>query len=313
MSSHSILFDAPGPKARRRILIFNIIGLFLAIGIVAWAVVQLQQAGQLRAELWTPLLDASAWTNFLLPGLRNTLIAAALSIVLATVIGTLFGVGRLANSRAIRWFCGVVVEFFRAVPVLIMMVAGWVLFSRMDFIPRSEAPLIAVVVALTLYNGAVIAELVRSGVHGLPKGQREAGLAIGMTRGKSIRYIELPQALLAMLPSLVSQFVVILKDSALGQIVTYPELLRQARLLGSRSPMPILQTMLVAAIMFILLNYALSKFAELAASRVSTRTSGKTRLPNTPAQQVEVAAAHVAIPQPPDLPNRPWQNPTNPN
>jgi glutamate transport system permease protein len=258
MSSQSVLFDAPGPKARRNILIANILGTLLIVGGIAWIVSRLNDAGQFEARLWKPLIEQSAWVNFLLPGLRNTLIAAALSIVLATTIGTLFGVGRLSSHAPVRWVCGVIVEFFRAVPVLIMMVAGWVLFSRMAFIPREHAPLIAVVVALTLYNGAVIAELVRSGVHGLPKGQREAGLAIGMTRSQSLRNIELPQALLAMLPSLVSQFVVVLKDSALGQIITYQELLRQARLLGSRSPMPVLQALLVAAVIFILINYLLS-------------------------------------------------------
>lgn len=313
MSSSSVLFDAPGPKARARIVAANIVGALLAVALLVWMGIQLHNAGQLRGELWTPLVEASAWQNFLIPGLINTLVAAALSIAAATVLGTLFGVGRLANSVVVRWTCGIIVEFFRAVPVLIMMVAGWVLFSRVDAIPRSDAPLVAVVVALTLYNGAVIAELVRSGVHGLPSGQREAALAVGMTRGQSIRSVELPQALLAMLPSLVSQFVVILKDSALGQIVTYPELLRQARLLGSRSPMPILQVMLLAAVLFVLINYALSKCAELAASRVSSRTSGKTRVPQGSALQVEVAAARITTRRPPDLRDRPEQNPTNPD
>lgn len=311
--SQSVLFDAPGPKARRNIRIVNVFGVLLAIVILAWVIMKLNDAGQFKGALWEPLLTSSAWLNFLLPGLRNTLIAAALSIVLATTVGTLFGIGRLSQHVAVRWVCGVVVEFFRAVPVLIMMVAGWILFSQMNFISNDLAPLVAVVTALTLYNGAIIAELVRSGVHGLPRGQREAGMAIGMTRGQSLRSIELPQALLAMLPSLVSQFVVVLKDSALGQIVTYPELLRQARLLGSRSPLPILQTMLVAAVIFILLNYLLSKFAEVAAHRVSARTTAKTKLPGAPDQQIEVAAAHIAHDRPSDIPDRPQQNPLNPN
>lgn len=313
MSSQSVLFDAPGPKARRNIVFVNVVGVLIAVAVLAWVIVKLNDAGQFQAKLWKPLLDSSAWTNFLLPGLRNTLVAAALSIVLATTVGTLFGIGRLSHIAAVRWVCGIIVEFFRAVPVLIMMVAGWILFSRMDFIPRDVAPLCAVVTALTLYNGAVIAELVRSGVHGLPRGQREAGMAVGMTRGQSLRSIELPQALLAMLPSLVSQFVVVLKDSALGQIITYQELLRQARLLGSRSPMPILQTMLVAAVIFIAINFLLSKFAEIAARRVSARTTAKTRLPGAPDQQIEVAAAHITHVPPADIPNRPQQNPLNPD
>lgn len=312
MSAQTVLFDAPGPKTRKIIFVVNIVGFLLIAGVIAFAIVKLNDAQQWRAELWKPLIDKSAWTNFLLPGLRGTLVAAALSIVLATALGTLFGVGRLSNFPVIRWICGLVVEFFRAVPVLVMMFAGWVLFAQMDFIPRDQAPLVAVVVALTLYNGAIIAELVRSGVHGLPRGQREASMAIGMTRAQSLRNVELPQALLAMLPSLVSQFVVILKDSALGQIITYPELLRQARLLGTRSPMPILQTMLLAALMFIALNFLLSKLAEVAARRVSARTAAHTTVPGAPDQAVEVGIAHVKLDPPRDTPHRPVQNPLNP-
>lgn len=312
-SQQTVLFDVPGPKARRRILMFNIVGVIFALGVVAYLLFLTYQAGQFEGRLWEPFIRSDTWEFYFIPGLINTLKAAVISVITATVFGTLFGVGRLANSRIVRWICGLIVEFFRAVPVLIMMVAGWLLFIRIDAISSANAPFYAVVVALTLYNGAVIAELVRSGVHGLPKGQREAGLAIGMTRGKSIRHIELPQALLAMLPSLVSQFVVILKDSALGYIVTYPELLRQARLIGSNNPLPIVQSLLIAAVIFIILNFMLTKFAEIAAHRVSGRTSGKTRVPTGPAQQVEVAAAGVRTAQPPDDPNRPSQNPNNPN
>src|SRR5699024_982245 len=131
---------------------------------------------------------------YLLVGLQNTLVAAAYSIVLAVVFGLLFGVGRLSSSRIIRWTCGVVVEFFRAVPVLIMMIGGWIFCAQVLRVSPDLSPLLGVVIGLTLYNGSVIAELVRSGVHGLPSGQREAALAIGMTRGQSIRSIELPQA-----------------------------------------------------------------------------------------------------------------------
>jgi hypothetical protein len=122
------------------------------------------------------------------------------------------------------------VEFLRAVPVLLMMIFLWLALGRSNLV--DDAPFVAVVIALTLYNGSVIAELIRSGVQGLPKGQREAGLAIGMTQMQSLRAIEVPQALIAMLPALVSQFVVILKDSALGYIIGFPELLQNARRLG---------------------------------------------------------------------------------
>ncbi|MPV49880.1 ABC transporter permease subunit [Pseudactinotalea sp. HY160] len=277
MTSQSVLFDAPGPRARRRQVYGNIVGALVVLGIGAYVIWQLADHGQFAGELWEPIFTARAWRFYFLPGLQNTVIAALYSVVLALVFGMLFGVGRLAANRALRWACGIIVEFFRAVPVLIMMIAAWFLLSGFDVIPSESAPMYAVIIGLTLYNGAVIAELVRSGVFGLPKGQREAGLAIGMTRGQSIRSIELPQALLAMLPALVSQFIIILKDSALGYIITYSELLRAARLLGSDAPYPILQTMFVAAVIFIVLNYVLSRIAEAIAGRIGRRTSGKSR------------------------------------
>lgn len=277
MSTQSVLFDAPGPRARRNIVIANIAGVVALLGVAAFVVVKMGEKGQWSPELWGILVDPSTWLNYLLPGLRNTLIAAAVAIAGSLVFGFVFGLGRLASNRFLRWFCGLVVEFFRAVPVLIMMIAGWLLFAQTipGVVPRGQTPFVGVVIGLTLYNGSVIAELIRSGVHGLPRGQREAGLAIGMTRGQSIWSIELPQAIVAMLPSLVSQFVVILKDTALGSIVTYMELLRYAQILGGRGGL--LQILVGVAVVFIVLNWLLTRFAEWTARRVSTRTSGRAR------------------------------------
>jgi len=270
MSIQTVLFDAPGPKTRRNIALANVLAIIALLGVAYFVIIKMAEKGQWAPELWGILLEPDTWQYYLLPGLQNTLIAAAYSIVFALVFGFTFGLGRLASNRLIRWFSGVVVEFFRAVPVLIMMIAAWLFFAP-------SVPLIGVVVGLTLYNGSVIAELIRSGVHGLPRGQREAGLAIGMTRGQSIWSIELPQAIVAMLPSLVSQFVVILKDTALGSIITYSELLRSATILGGRGGL--LQILVAVAVIFILINWMLSRFAEWTARRVSGRTSGRTKPP----------------------------------
>ncbi|SED86714.1 amino acid ABC transporter permease [Ruania alba] len=272
MSAQSVLFDAPGPKARRNIVYGNIAGTILVLGILAWAIVQMAEKGQFDAAKWAVMIEPDTWQFYFLPGLQNTLTAAAYSIVLAMVFGLLFGVGRLASNPLIRGFCSLIVEFFRAVPVLIMMIAGWFTAALVLNITPEDAPLFGVVIGLTLYNGSIIAELVRSGVHGLAKGQGEAALAIGMTRGQSLRSVELPQALIAMLPSLISQFVVILKDTALGYIITYPELLRSARLIGSDAPFPILQAFAVAAVMFIVINIVLSWLAGRLARRIGGRT-----------------------------------------
>ena len=242
--------------------------------------------GQLAPELWTTFLTADVWQFTILPGLMNTLKAAAVAIVTSVIFGMLFGVGRLSANPVVRMVSGVVVEFLRAVPVLLMMIFFWLLFGQLQIGTPADIPFYAVVVALTLYNGSVIAELVRSGVFGLPKGQREAGMAIGMTRSQSLRNIELPQALVAMLPALVSQFVVILKDSALGYIISYSELLWSMQILwlcrpdpavadGGSGPFHHHQLCPVAA-------------GKLVVARLSSRTSGKTEPLTTQPMAVKV-------------------------
>ena len=276
MSAQQVLFDAPGPKAKRNILLGNIAGALFIAGLLAWLIITLAERGQLEPAKWTPFLEGRTWEFFLLPGLWDTLRAAGVAIVTSVVLGLLLGIGRLSHFLPIRWTAGVIVEFLRAVPVLLMMIFLWLAIGAAGIMRPQDIPFIAVVVALTLYNGSVIAELVRSGVEGLPKGQREAGMAIGMTRGQSLRSIEVPQALTAMLPALVSQFVVILKDSALGYIITYTELLQNARRLGVGDG-NLLQALLIAAVIFIIINFALSSLANRLSKLLSFRTAGKAR------------------------------------
>lgn len=261
MTSGNVLFDAPGPRGRRLVLVGNVVGALVVVALAAVVVRGFGANGQLDADLWRPLLRWDSWADFLLPGLRSTLEAAAIAIVLALVFGLLFGLGRLASSRLVRWASSLVVEFFRAVPVLLMMIFFSYLFAVNGVFRTEYVPLAAVVVSLMLYNGSVVAELVRSGVHSLPRGQREAGLAVGLTSGQSLRSIEVPQALSAMLPALLSQLVVVLKDSALGYAIGYTELLQQSRRLGAADG-NILQALLVAAVLFILVNYALTTVAQ---------------------------------------------------
>lgn len=269
--SANVLFDAPGPRARRRHAILSFLGVLLVIAIAFVVVRKLKDAGQLEADQWKPFVtDRSVWRDYLLKGLWGTFKAAVISIVLAGAFGLVFGIGRLSHIAPIRWVSSIVVEFFRAVPVLIMMIASYGLYSRSGFFAPETAPLAGVVTGLTVYNGSVIAELVRSGVHSLPKGQSEAGLSIGLTASQTLRSIQLPQALTAMLPALIGQFVVILKDSALGYAITYLELLNWSKTLGSAFA-NVLQAYLVAAVLFILINFALTVLAGRVQRRLSRR------------------------------------------
>lgn len=282
MSTQTVLFDAPGPRARRRHAVLTVVGVLLAAALL-WVVLRkMGQANQLEGYMWEPFVaDPAVWTEYLLPGLVSTLEAAAISVVLAGVFGVVFGMGRLAPVRAVRWVSGVVVEFFRSVPVLLMMVfAYYGYFATSDIVSAETAPLVAVVIGLTLYNGSVIAELVRSGVHSLPAGQAEAGLSVGLTPGQVLRSIQLPQALTAMLPALIGQLVVVLKDTALGFVITYPELLVQGKNLGSAYANTV-PAYIVVAVLFILLNYLLTKVAGLVEARLRRR--GRTSGPLTDA------------------------------
>ena len=276
MSAQSVLFDAPGPRARRRHAVLAAVGLLVVIGIV-WVVLRkMADANQLQGFMWKPFVtDRSVWRDYLLPGLWGTLKAALISIVLAAVFGLVFGLGRLSTLAPVRWVSSVVVEFFRSVPVLIMMIFAFGVYTQNSVFANDVNPLAAVVTGLTLYNGSVIAELVRSGVHSLPKGQGEAGLSVGLTPGQVLRSIQLPQALTAMLPALIGQFVTVLKDSALGTAITYQELLDWSKTLGSAFANT-LPAYIVAAILFITMNYLLSRLAVSVEKRLSRR--GRTTL-----------------------------------
>ena len=179
----SVLFDAPGPRARARNRVFNVVTA-LVIALVIWVVYsKLNSKGQLTAAKWEPFLSANLWKTYVLPGVQGTLTAAAVSIVLALVLGFVLGVGRLSTHPAIRWPSAVFVEFFRAVPVLIMMIFAYFLYAQYDVFPSKHLALAGVITGLTLYNGAVIAEIVRAGVNALPRGQSEAASALGLTLG----------------------------------------------------------------------------------------------------------------------------------
>lgn len=269
----SVLFDAPGPRARSRATVISIASAVLMIAVVAAVVWGLRE--QLTADKLLPFIESDTWAFYLIPGLINTLQAALLSIVLAGVIGVLLGTGRLSNVAAIRVPAAVLTEFFRAVPVLMAMIFFYSLYISLGTFSGFTLALASAVSGLMFYNGAVIAELIRSGVHSLPKGQAEAGLAVGLTRNQTLFSVQLPQAITAMLPSLVSQLVVILKDTALATAVAYPELLRGTQTLSS-SKGNIIAALIVGALIYIVVNYGLTSLAGWLEKKVGKRTSGRT-------------------------------------
>jgi glutamate transport system permease protein len=283
----SVLYDAPGPRARRRSLFASALGGVATLVLLYIAFRQLDERGQWDPERWqifsNPPLGFEAqevWRSLLVTGLLATLKAAAVAAVIAAVVGLVLAVGRMALSRWVRVPLIVVIEFFRGLPVVLLMFFGVIALGLPLFW--------GVVFGLVLYNGAIVAEIFRAGIVSLPRGQTEAAYAIGLSRTQTLFTILLPQAVRRMLPSLVSQLVVLNKDTSLGYIVGYAELLRRLQLntqfFGQRYWF---QFFVVGAAIYITVNFTLSRLAVWLERRGSAKAAGG--IP--PADAVEVQAA----------------------
>jgi His/Glu/Gln/Arg/opine family amino acid ABC transporter permease subunit len=282
----TVLFDVPGPQARRRHNIGTFVGGLVVLGLIGLVLWRLGVNGQLEAERWAILFEPS--TNVpqaLGEALVNTLQVAAVAMVAATILGAFLAVGRISDHVWLRVPVTLIVEFFRAVPLLVL-----ILFCLL-FLPTVGVPMTAfraLALGLTLYNMAVLAEIFRAGILSVDRGQSEAAYALGMRKTQVMTQVLLPQAVRRMLPVLVAQLVVLLKDSSLGFIVSYLELLRQARSLveffnfqyGDRYTF---QLYVAAGLIYIIVNVLLSTLAKVVERR--TRRSTKA-----------VAAAEVEVP-----------------
>ncbi|MEU2338825.1 amino acid ABC transporter permease [Streptomyces sp. NPDC013172] len=270
----SVLYDTPGPRAKRRNALLSVVFLLLLALLVWWVWQKLDDKGQLKWALWQPFTTSEAWTTYLLPGLGNTLKAAALAMVIALPLGAVFGIARMSDHAWVRIPASWVVEFFRSIPVLLLMLFANELFVRSTDVGSDERPLYAVVTGLVLYNASVLAEVVRAGVLALPKGQTEAAYAIGLRKGQTMTGILLPQAVTVMLPAIVSQLVVIVKDTALGGVMLQFTELLTARGTLAANYANVIPSFVVVAVIFILLNLALTTFASWLEARLRRSKRG---------------------------------------
>lgn len=271
----TVLYDEPGPVARRRERIGSVVGGLLVVALLVLAFRYADDRGLFGADRWDVLYDPpknqsaeAVWTSMVLRGLGATLRAAAVAAPLALVLGLLLAMWRTTRIAWLRAPATVVIELFRGLPVLLMMLFGLLGFGWDAFA--------AVVFGLTVYNMAIIAEILRAGLASLPKGQTEAAYAIGLSRAQTLLLVQLPQAVRTMLPSLIAQLVVLLKDSSLGFIVGYPELLRamqtNAQYFGNKYYVALF---LVGAGIYLVVNISLTRLAVWLQRRGGPKTSGK--------------------------------------
>ncbi|MFJ5679253.1 amino acid ABC transporter permease [Streptomyces sp. NPDC093097] len=235
MSGASVLYDVPGPKARARNRVYSVIGALAVAGLLTFAVLRLNAKGQLDPAVWRIFNYAGVRTG-IRDGVLTTLEVFAVAAVLSLLLGVLLAVARLSDHKPVRWLATGFVELFRAVPLLITIYALWViLLTNREALglTGSQPQFWALVAGLTVYNGSVQAEMLRSGINAVPKGQREAAYALGMSKTQVMTTVLIPQAVRAMLPTIISQLVVTLKDTSLGYIITFEELLYTARLMST--------------------------------------------------------------------------------
>jgi glutamate transport system permease protein len=273
----SVLYDAPGPRARRRTAILSAVSLAAFAALLVWVAFEFAEQGQFRAELWSPLFwpgDDSfpvVWGR-IGTGVMNTLLAAFAAILLSLVVGVAVTSTRLMLGRTARLPVVVLVELLRGTPVIVLI------FFSGKILPALGVGISTfwqLVIGLTLYNSVVIAEILRAGVAALPRGQAEAGLAIGLTKRQTLMSIQLPQAFRLMLPALISQLVVIVKDTSLARIIlTGPEeLLRIGYALRNFLGNP-LQVAILLVILYVIINVALSRTATFVERKLGESRTG---------------------------------------
>ncbi len=234
----------------------SVVALVVIAGLVAVAFRRLSDKGQLNDRLWEPFTEGPV-LKFLLGGLGNTLKVAAAAMVGALAIGALMALARLARTRLLRMVAAAYVEFFRGVPLYLLIV-----FCAFGLPPSGiDVSLFgALVLALTLYNSAILAEVFRAGILSLDRGQSEAAFTLGLGYWEAMGLVVIPQAVRRMVPAIVSQLVTLLKDTSLGVVISFEELLRRTQIIGEFYD-NILPATIMAAGVYIVINYSLSQVA----------------------------------------------------
>ena len=266
----SVLYDELGPRGRRRVRIASLVVYVLLALLVLGALGRLEDRGQLQWRRWKNLTNPEL-LEFLAGGLWSNVKAAAVAMVLAIVLGALLALGRLSRATPVRWLAGLVVETFRGLPQLLLILGAALVMPRYGY----QLPaFVYVVTGLTLYQGAVLAEVFRAGILSLDRGQSEAAYAVGLTYRQTMGLVVVPQAVRRMLPSIVSQLVTLFKDTSLGYAIAYEEMLRRGRFASGEFGESLLQIYLLIAVTFIVINIGLSHTARWLERRQAQRYGG---------------------------------------
>ncbi|MDP8931581.1 MAG: amino acid ABC transporter permease [Actinomycetota bacterium] len=265
--SSTVLAEDLGPIGRRRVRLATAVAVVVLGSAFAGAVSRLASSGQLAPSRWRPLFSFDVLGSFA-QGLLSTLRAALLAGMLALVVGGVLALSRLARAGLPRWAAGAYVEFYRSLPLLTLIIFSYFGLPMLGVDFDSALPYL--VIALTAYNAAMLAEIFRAGILSLERGQSEAAYAIGLTYWQATFLVVIPQATRRMVPAIVSQLVTLLKDTSLGAIIGYQELVRAGQFTGVFYDNP-LQAFTLVALIFVAVNYGLGRFATALERRQARR------------------------------------------
>lgn len=213
----------------------------------------------------------SDYSYYFLTGTVNTVLIAFLTVIFGVVIGTLLALMKISSNGIFKFIASAYIEFIRGTPILVQALIFFYLIQIPDFklFGLDMARFIPGVIALSVNSGAYVAEIIRAGIQAVDKGQMEASRSLGFTSGQSMRYIIIPQAIKNILPALGNEFIVVIKESSILSVIGIVELMRSADIVKSAIYRPF-EPLLVAAVIYFILTFTLSRVLGIAERRMRT-------------------------------------------
>ncbi len=269
-SIRELLYESPGPAARKRIRIGTGFAVAAIAALIALVVRQFAVTGQLADRYWSFFARATTW-RFLGEGLLTTLEAAVTGAGIAFALGFLLMRGKLRRNRPLRYVSTALIEFTRGVPTLLFIYFFFLV------VPQTGWKLSAfwkITLPCAISACGVVAEALRSGVNAVPRGQTEAALSLGLTETRLFYKVVFPQAIRFVIPSLIAELVIVLKDTTFAYIVTCADLMQNAKVLISNYD-AMLSVYLVVAVIYILINWLLNRLSDRLAAASGRTGAGR--------------------------------------
>ncbi len=263
----SCLYEESGPKTKRYIRCATVFFAIVIVLLLALIIYRFYATGQLDSHYWYFFARGTTWL-FLAKGFAGTLIAAFVSGIVAFALGFIMLLGRISDRRILKGTARAFIEFTRGVPTLLFI---YFFFLALPALGLRLPALLKISLPVAISASGVVAEVLRSGVNAVPKGQSEAAFSLGLNKRITFFRIVFPQAFRYVIPSLISEIVIVVKDTTFAYIVNFPDIMQNAHVLISNYD-AMLSVYLLVAIIYILLNYALNKISDFFAHKEGSLT-----------------------------------------